>query len=65
MYASADHLYLAMGDGSSAYAKTNQSPTEKNAWVHVAYVVDRDGGIQLYKNGELLDVYKRQLLDCQ
>lgn len=55
MYASADHLYLAMGDGSSAYAKTNQSPTEKNAWVHVAYVVDRDGGIQLYKNGELLE----------
>ena len=36
-------------------AKTNQSPTEKNAWVHVAYVVDRDGGIQLYKNGELSD----------
>ena len=55
MYSGLDHMYMALGDGSSPYAKTNQSPVDAGKWTHIVYAVDKDGGIKLYKNGELLE----------
>ena len=42
MYSGLDHMYMALGDGSSPYAKTNQSPVDAGKWTHIVYAVDKD-----------------------
>ena len=41
MYSGLDHMYMALGDGCSPYAKTNQSPVDAGKWTHIVYAVDK------------------------
>lgn len=54
MYSDVNNMYLAMGDGSAPFGKTNASPSIQGEWVHVAYCVDRDLEVRVYQNGALL-----------